>query len=90
MSQFLLGRLERCLQLIVSSVSTSCHEFASQFGLEIFLYAKNFKILGQIGWLARVVYFNGPATYSLLNDVKSRHVCMLKSQKRQINSREIH
>ena len=27
-----------------------------------FVYAKNFKILREIGWLARVVYFNDPAT----------------------------
>ena len=46
--------------LIVSSDSTSCHEFAAQFGLVIFLYAKNFHILGEIGWIARVVYSNDP------------------------------
>ena len=33
-SQFLLDRLERCLKLLVSIESTSCHEFASQFGLK--------------------------------------------------------
>ena len=48
--------------MIVPSDSTSCHEFASQFGLAIFVYVKNFQILGNIGWLARVVYFNDPAT----------------------------
>ena len=31
------------------------------FGLAIILYAKHFQILGEIGWLARVVYFNDPA-----------------------------
>ena len=49
-------------KLIVSSGSTSCHEFASQFGIAVCLYAKHFQILGEIGWLARVVYFNDPAT----------------------------
>ena len=48
-SQFLLDRLGRCLKLFVSSESISCHEFASQFGLAIFLYAKNIKNLGEIG-----------------------------------------
>ena len=28
----------------------------------IFLYTKNIQNLGEIGWLARVVYFNDPAT----------------------------
>ena len=27
-----------------------------------FLYAKNFQIIGELGWLTRVVYFNDPAT----------------------------
>ena len=27
-----------------------------------FLYAKNFQIIGKLGWLTRVVYFNDPAT----------------------------
>ena len=39
-SQFLLDRLGRCLKLIVSSGSTSCHEFASQFGLAFFYTRK--------------------------------------------------
>ena len=39
--QFLLNRLGRCFKLFLSTESISCHEFASQFGLEIFLYAKN-------------------------------------------------
>ena len=42
-SQFLIDRLGRCLKLIVSSESISCHEFVSQFGLEFVLYAKNLK-----------------------------------------------
>ena len=40
-SQYLLDRLGRCLKLIVSSRGTSCHEFASQFGLEFFIREKN-------------------------------------------------
>ena len=40
-SQFLLDRLGKCLQLFVSSDSISCNEFASQFGLAFFVYAKN-------------------------------------------------
>ena len=48
--------------MIVSSGSTSCHEFASQFGLANFLHSKNFQILGEIGCGARVVNFNDPAT----------------------------
>ena len=39
-SQFLLDRLGRCLKLFVSTDSTSCHEFASKFGLAICIYAK--------------------------------------------------
>ena len=38
-SQFLLDRVERCIKLLASTESTSCHEFASQFGLAIFLHA---------------------------------------------------
>ena len=38
----------------VSSESTSCHEFTSQFGLAIFLYAKNIQNLEEFGWPARV------------------------------------
>ena len=36
----MLDRLGRCLKLIVSSGSTSCHEFASQFGLAFFYTRK--------------------------------------------------
>ena len=35
-SQFLIVRLERCLKLIASTRGTFCHEFESQFGLELF------------------------------------------------------
>ena len=34
--QFLLDRLGRCLKMFVSTESTSSHEFATQFGLDIF------------------------------------------------------
>ena len=37
----MLNRLGRCLKLFVSTQSASCHDFASQFGLAIFLYVKN-------------------------------------------------
>ena len=47
-SQFLLDRLGRCLKLFISAESTSCHELASQFGLELF-YAKNTQNLGETG-----------------------------------------
>ena len=43
------------LQYILSRVRVSVR-------LAMFLYAKNFKILGEIGWLARVVYSNDTAT----------------------------
>ena len=52
--QFLLDRLRRCLKLFVSTESTSCHEFVSQFGLAIFLYAKNFQKLLRRPSLAQV------------------------------------
>ena len=39
-SQFLLNRLGRCHKLFVWNVCTSYHEFASQFGLEMFLCGK--------------------------------------------------
>ena len=53
-SQFLLDRLGRCITLFVSTDSTSCHEFPSQFGLAIFLYAKNTQYLGGTGSPATV------------------------------------
>ena len=40
-SQFPLDRLGRCLKLIVFYRGTSSHEFASQFGLEVFNTRKN-------------------------------------------------
>ena len=54
MSQFLLDLLMRCLKLSVSAESIFCYEFAFQFGLAIFLYAKKIKDLREIGWVARV------------------------------------
>ncbi len=42
-SQLLLDRLGRCLKLFVSTESTSCHEFTSQFGLEFFICEKHSK-----------------------------------------------
>ena len=55
-SQFLLDRLGRCLKLFVSTERTFSHELASQFDLDIFLYAK-------YAHVARAcVYLNEPAT----------------------------
>ena len=57
-SQFLLDRLGRCLKLFVSTDSTSCHEFASQFNLAIFVYAKKSnQNLGEIESPARVFIY---------------------------------
>ena len=53
-SQFLLDRLGRCLRLIVSYRGTSSHEFASQFGLAFFLYAKNIHKLSRMPSLAHM------------------------------------
>ena len=53
-SQFLLDRLGRCLKLIVSYRGTSSHEFASQFGLAFFLYAKNIHKLSRMPSLAHM------------------------------------
>ena len=50
----MLDLLGRCLKLSVSAESISCHEFAFEFGLAIFVYAKNIKNLGEVGWVARV------------------------------------
>ena len=54
-SPLLLDRLGTCLKLFVSSESTSCYEFASQFGLAIVLYAKNTQNIGETGSTARVL-----------------------------------
>ena len=44
-SQFLLDRLGRCLKLFVSTASPFSHEFASQFGLDIYILSKNIQNL---------------------------------------------
>ena len=59
-SQFLLDRLGRCLKLFVLTDSTSCHEFASQFGLAIFLCEKHPKPRGN-RITSACVYLNDPA-----------------------------
>ena len=62
MLQFLLDRLGRCLKLFVSTESISCHEFASQFGLPIFVYATNDQNYREYR-VARVnIYLNEAAT----------------------------
>ena len=61
-SQFLLDRLGRCLKLFVSTESISCHDVASQFGLAIFLYAKNTHNYREYRVAHANVYFNEAAT----------------------------
>ena len=70
-SQFLLDLLGRYLKLIVSSESISCHEFASQFGLEFVLYAGKNPNLSLIQSRPHVVYFNGSPTGHCLASVES-------------------
>ena len=67
----MLDRLGRCLKLIVSSESISCHAFASQFGLEFVLYAKKNPNLSLIQSRPHVVYFNGSPTGHCLASVES-------------------
>ena len=80
-SQFLLDRLERCLKLFVSSGSTSCHEFASQFGLAFFLYAKNIHKLSRMPSLAHMAVEwtshtdNNAVTVESLATRRSRNNC---------------
>ena len=67
----MLDRLGRCRKLIVSSESISCHEFASQFGLEFVLYAKKPPNISLIQSRLRVVHFNGSPTGHCLASVES-------------------
>ena len=69
-SQLLHDRLGICLKLIVSSESISCHEFASQFGLEFVLYAKKTKPIVNTEY-PHVVYVNGSPTGHCLAGVES-------------------
>ena len=48
--------------MVVSTDSTCCHEFTSQFGLDIFLYAKNTQSYREYRVAHATVYLNGPAT----------------------------
>ena len=60
-SQCLLVRLGKCHKLFVSTDSPSCNDFAFQFGLAIFVYAKIPK--SHVNRVARAsVYLNEPAT----------------------------
>ena len=61
---FLLDRLGRCIKLFVWSESTTCHMFASQFGLAIFYMRKTHKTSGNRVAIACVyyLYFNEAAT----------------------------
>ena len=80
-SQFLLDRLGRCLKLIVSYRGTSSHEFASQFGLAFFLYAKNIHKLSRMPSLAHMAVEwtshtdNNAVTVELLATRRSRNNC---------------
>ena len=60
--QCLLGRIGRCLKLFASTDSTSCCEFASQFGLEIVLYAKNTQNYREYRVVHATVYLNEAPT----------------------------
>ena len=97
-SQFLLVRLGRCLYLFVSSDSTSCHEFASQFVLAL-LYAKNVHKLSRIPTLAHVAVErtsgtgNNAVTVELPATRRSRNNCgntsprQIEPQQRKSTSR---
>ena len=62
-SKFLLDRLGRCLKLFVSNDSTSCHELASQIGLELFYTRKTQKTIGNTeSHMYATVYLNEAAT----------------------------
>ena len=67
-SDFLLDRLERCLKLFASSESTSCHTFASQFGLAIF-YAKTPKSIANTAFHTRLFIWmkHRPVTHGQQN-----------------------
>ena len=47
MSQLLIDRIGRCIQLLVSTDTTLCHEFPSQFGLAFFIREKHQNIKKQ-------------------------------------------
>ena len=61
-TQFLLDRLGRYLKLFVSNDSTSCHEFASQYGIAFFcIHEKHPKPRGN-RVASACVYLNDPST----------------------------
>ena len=59
-SQFYLDRLGRCLKLLLSTEGPFSHEFASQFGLAIFLYAEK---THKLSWKPSVCWMNQRATH---------------------------
>ena len=61
-SLFLPDRLGRCLKLFISTEGTSCPEFASQFGLAMFINAKNTKNYREYRVARTNVYLNEAAT----------------------------
>ena len=63
-SQLLLDGFGRCLKLFVLSESTSCHKFASQFGLAIFYMRKTHKTSGNRITLACVYLNEAPTGHS--------------------------
>ena len=68
-SRFWLDRLGRCLKLFVSTDSTSCHKFASQFGLAIFYSRKTPKTIANIASHTRLLIrmTHRPAIYGQRN-----------------------
>ena len=52
-STFLPDRLGRSLKLFVSTESTSCHDFASQFGLEMFIIGEKTKQKSSVQLIVR-------------------------------------
>ena len=61
-SKLQVAILGRCLKLFVPTESISCHEFASQFGLAVFLYAKNTQNYCEYRVAHTNVYLNEAAT----------------------------
>ena len=61
-AKLLLDRLGRCLKLFVSTESTSSHELASQFGLDIFYTRKTPKKYHEYRVARATVHLNEPAT----------------------------
>ena len=86
-SQFLLDRLGRCLKLFVSTESTSCHEIASQFGQDIFLYVKITQNYREYHVAYATVYLNEAATgHSSPADLPHNVIIVFVSFRRHLTS----